>query len=185
MKFPAKEWTYVLLGVCIKNRPWKIRSQKCIKSHQSHFCQGVSHFQYTAVGKEGASLHRDHWGSAACRSCLPSPLQAALGSLSWRCSASCHALHPTSPTMTPQGRSGEGEFVLAVLLQSHIYLQGTEELLVFLDVRDAGPASQDGKDGLKEWECVDQAVCRERYDRELCFALNPGQRAQQSRNLSE
>lgn len=101
MKFPAY-WKnrHVLLGVYIKNRLWKIPKspQKCIKSHRNQFCRGVGHFQHTSVGKTvGATLHRDHRGSAACRCCLLSP-QAALGSFSWRFSASLHAWLPCIPS---------------------------------------------------------------------------------------
>lgn len=65
-------------------------------------------FSTHSCGKTaGATLHGDHRGPAACRSCLSSP-QADLGSLSWRSSASFHALHPTSPMMALQGENMAG-----------------------------------------------------------------------------
>lgn len=107
MKFPAKEWTYVLLGVCIKNRPWKIRSQKCIKSHQSHFCQGVSHFQYSC-GERGSIPAQGPLRFSCLQILLALPTSGSfrVPLLKMLCFMSCPASHQPHDDTPRQERRG-------------------------------------------------------------------------------
>lgn len=151
-------------------------------------------FSVHNVGKtSGATLHRDHRGSAACRPCLPSP-QEALGSLSWRSSVSFHALPPTSHMMPLQGETMAGVSLSWLCCCRAIFTCGEKRSWGFFWMWgvqvDGGQASQDGRDE-EDWRngnvwtklCAGRGV---RGNHVLPHSgLNPRQRAQQSRNLSE